>query len=321
MMLHRDSADLVEGARNLVDSAAIEAGETVLILGDRGSDSPSMEALAAVLKMIGARPLKLVMDPVSRYGEVPKPVIEAMRAADTVIWCWPVFLTFASNFRRELGLKREDIHRPQTKSRPFYVYFEGTPGLLATDYARFPNEVLWKIAEKVKARVSGGKRVRLVGQNGTDLSADYDGRQLYGIQTKAGEPAGRIHFPWGRCGVFNGKGEANGVVFLDCVQGIPGRLTPALKWTVKKSEIVDVEGGDAALECQLLFRAVPESNRLVEIMFGYHPKASVERGIADPMHWELISKMPWVGLGTPRDHPSFRHLDGAALYRRRAFAR
>jgi len=33
-------------------------------------------------------------------------------------------------------------------------------------------------------------------------------------------------------------------------------------------------------------------------MFGYHPKASIPHGIEDPMHWELISKMPWAGLGT-----------------------
>jgi hypothetical protein len=62
-----------------------------------------------------------------------------------------------------------------------------------------------------------------------------------------------------------------------------------------------------------LFKEVPESNRLIEIMFGYHPKASAEYGIADPMHWELISKMPWAGLGTPRKHPKFRHMDGSVF--------
>jgi hypothetical protein len=54
-----------------------------------------------------------------------------------------------------------------------------------------------------------------------------------------------------------------------------------------------------------MFKDIPESNRLVEIMFGYHPKASIAHGIEDPMHWELISKMPWAGLGTERKHRSF----------------
>ena len=62
-----------------------------------------------------------------------------------------------------------------------------------------------------------------------------------------------------------------------------------------------------------MFKEVPESNRLIEIMFGYHPKASAQHGIDDPMHWELISKMPWAGLGTPRKHPNFRHMDGSVF--------
>ena len=48
-------------------------------------------------------------------------------------------------------------------------------------------------------------------------------------------------------------------------------------------------------------------------MFGYHPKASMARGIADPMHWELNAKSPWVGLGTDRGHETFRHIDGAVM--------
>jgi hypothetical protein len=39
----------------------------------------------------------------------------------------------------------------------------------------------------------------------------------------------------------------------------------------------------------------------------------VRHGMADPMHWELISKMPWAGLGTERRHPNFRHVDGSIL--------
>jgi hypothetical protein len=60
-------------------------------------------------------------------------------------------------------------------------------------------------------------------------------------------------------------------------------------------------------------KEVIESNRLIEIMFGYHPKASARHGIDDPMHWEFISKMPWAGLGTPRNHPTFRHMDGSVF--------
>lgn len=317
-MFHYQVADHMAGARNLIEAAGVDPGETVLLLCDRRSDPVSTEALIAALTAHGARCATLTTEPVSRYGTVPELAMAAMASADAVIWMWPVFLTFSENFRRRMRLERED-HLPTgtTKRRPYYVYCEAVPGLLASDYARFPNAVLWKIAERVRAIVAAGRTVRLENDRGTRLTCEYDSRRLFGMQFGPGDPPGRCHFPWGRCGVFNGEGTANGVVALDCIQGVAGRLSQPLVWRVEDGAIADV-GGDAemAAHCRRLFAAVPESRRLNEVMFGYHPKASVGRGLEDPMHWELISKMPWVGLGTPRGHVPFRHVDGAVLQTR-----
>ena len=100
----------------------------------------------------------------------------------------------------------------------YHLYFEGNAGLLTRDYAKFPNKVLWKLAEKVREVVSVGKVVRIEDSLGTNLTATYDGKRLYGMQFRAGDPPGRCHFPWGRCGVFNGDGQSNGEVYLSCVQ-------------------------------------------------------------------------------------------------------
>jgi hypothetical protein len=151
--------------------------------------------------------------------------------------------------------------------------------------------------------------VTITGPNNTVLEAQYDGRRIYAMQTKAGEPAGRCHFPWGRCGVYNGSGTARGTVQLDCVQGVPGKLREPMVWTIKDAKVVGVEGGgDLGLECKRLFREMPGSD-FHEVMFGYHPKASYERGLQDPMHWEIYSRYPWVGLGP--------HASGVSPYGRR----
>jgi hypothetical protein len=85
-------------------------------------------------------------------------------------------------------------------------------------------------------------------------------------------------------------------------------------WTVKGGKVVDVEGGgETGDECKRLLREFPGSNGFTEIMFGYHPKASTERGIQDPMHWEIISRHPWVGLGTHRREIHYRHVDGGCI--------
>ena len=112
--------------------------------------------------------------------------------------------------------KRQSAARRTIK--PYHIYFEGNAGLLTRDYAKFPNKVLWKLAEKVREVVSVGKVVRIEDSLGTNLTATYDGKRLYGMQFRAGDPPGRCHFPWGRCGVFNGDGQSNGEVYLSCVQ-------------------------------------------------------------------------------------------------------
>src|SRR5678815_5499840 len=161
--------------------------------------------------------------------------------------------------------KRQSAARRTIK--PYHIYFEGNAGLLTRDYAKFPNKVLWKLAEKVREVVSAGKVVRIEDSLGTNLTATYDGKKLYGMQFRAGDPPGRCHFPWGRCGVFNGDGEANGEVYLSCVQGVPSMLTEPMRWRVKNSVITAVDGGgEVGEECKRLFKEVPESNRLIEIM-------------------------------------------------------
>ncbi len=56
--------------------------------------------------------------------------------------------------------------------KPYHIYFEGNAGLLARDYAKFPNKVLWKLAGKVREVVSAGKVVRIEDSLGTQFNRD-----------------------------------------------------------------------------------------------------------------------------------------------------
>ena len=62
------------------------------------------------------------------------------------------------HLQRGEGLARDRL-RPREESgsqlhesrmKPYHIYFEGNAGLLARDYAKFPNKVLWKLAERVR---------------------------------------------------------------------------------------------------------------------------------------------------------------------------
>ena len=112
-----------------------------------------------------------------------------------------------------MGRQREEsgTQLKERRLKPYFVYFEDIcPSAVACDYAKFPNKIMWKLAEKVREVVASGRVVRVEDDLGLKLIATYDGRRLYGMQFRAGDRPGRCHFPWGRCGVFNGDGNADG---------------------------------------------------------------------------------------------------------------
>ena len=159
-MISSQISDMMLGVKNMIEAADIRTGDQVLLLADCRSDPMSMEALTAGLKMHGAIPMSLITEPISRYGHVPDAVLQAMHASDVAIWVWPVFITFTPD-HRAMGRKREEsgTQLQERRIKPYFVYFEGTPGLLARDYAKFPNKVMWKLAEKVREVVASGTQL------------------------------------------------------------------------------------------------------------------------------------------------------------------
>ena len=78
-------ADMMIGVRNMIEAADLRIGDQVLLLADTRSDKTTLEALTAGLRFFGAEPMTLVTEPISRYGDVPEAVLNAMRASD-VAW-------------------------------------------------------------------------------------------------------------------------------------------------------------------------------------------------------------------------------------------
>jgi hypothetical protein len=72
-----------------------------------------------------------------------------------------------------MGRKREEsgseLH--ESRMKPYHICFEGNTGLLAREYAKFPNKVLWKLTERcVKWSLPGRLCVWKI-PLGTDLTA------------------------------------------------------------------------------------------------------------------------------------------------------
>ncbi|MCH8190623.1 MAG: hypothetical protein IIC80_04630 [Chloroflexi bacterium] len=298
--LNLGQMEMVEGIKNFIESADINEGDRVFLLADTRSDPASLTAVCMVLKVIGATPTVMVINHLARYSTVPPEALPAAKESDCFVLVWPVFITSALNTIRQPRTATSDFD-PSTgvPGQPKLVYLESAPDMFASEYARFPNKLLWAIAEKVKANAGRGHEIHIECTQGSDLTSTYDPAKLYALQTRPVEPGGRNHFPWGRCGIFHGAGVANGVVYMSCIQGIPGVLDPPMKVTVQENLVIDVEGGEVAQH----IRSIMERSKGIkpmefnEIMFGFHPKAPQWLGNQDYMHWPYNSKGVWVGLG------------------------
>ena len=151
MSLDVSLTELMPGVKNFIGAAGIHEGDRVLFLADTRSDPPSLQACAAGLKAIGAKPIILIMDHLERYGRVPDEAIGAAAHTDCIVLTWPVFITAGLNTVRKARTPTSDFD-PSTAvpGQPKLVYFECAPGTLASSYAHFPNEVLWAIAQRIK---------------------------------------------------------------------------------------------------------------------------------------------------------------------------
>ncbi len=66
------SDDMARGVKNFIEAAGIHEGDKVLFLADTRSDPASLRACTLGLKMIGAKPIVLIMDHLARYSRVPE---------------------------------------------------------------------------------------------------------------------------------------------------------------------------------------------------------------------------------------------------------
>src|SRR6266545_1317624 len=160
-MYNYQIADMTKGVQNFIEAAGIQEGDKVLFLADTRSDAPSLQACAAGLKIIGAKPIVMIMDHLERYGRVPDEAIGAAAHTDVIALTWPVFITAGLNTVRKARTPTSDFDPSMAvPGQPKLVYLECAPGILASSYAHFPNELLWAIAKRIKAIASKGKKIR-----------------------------------------------------------------------------------------------------------------------------------------------------------------
>ncbi|MDP7385686.1 MAG: hypothetical protein QF593_06625, partial [Nitrospinota bacterium] len=182
--------DLMEGARNCVQGyARVQPGEQVVLWTDRSGEAHPdvVEAFGTAVEEVGAEAVLLCSKAVVHRLKQPlqKPVLSAIRDAD-------VILSF-HGLENAATLHNNDVAEVifYTPTRNVAV-ISLTPELLASDWARFPADLVFRIYQKVREQAlsSGTDVFRVTDEHGTD----FTGRIAYRAGFKFVDPPKQWQF-------------------------------------------------------------------------------------------------------------------------------
>jgi len=286
---NRDVADFIEGARNFYRFFDVKPKENVLLIPTAEfveTDPLSLDALKKAGKEIGAEVVICIISGERKdiLEDPPLPVTQAIYASDLFLGmgvkasnpitghCKTALLS-----RWDYGVKQADI--------------TGGAYVLASDWARFPPEVILAIARVVTRALSNSRTLTITSSNGTHLTLKYDpnlaggsislpilqhGHALRG--TRATFPLGVIH--------LDTEEETEGLIVLDAVEGTAGTVAEPMRWTVKQNRVVQIDGGAEAQHLRAALEKVENANYIEKIDFGLNPKARLLEGLIHPRHGE-----------------------------------
>ena len=260
--------ELMPGAYNLLEYAAVTAGEQVLVLAEHGTDPVVIQAIAAAAAYRNAEVHVLSTPPFSAGGwdRALSPLLSAAHAAADVVisLTWWSEVHTAPLFFNEIAKKQ---------ARFVSLHQTATASALATG-ARFPLELYFALETKAYAQISAAQEIRVTTALGTDVTfrdfttgAPVSGHSSAPLTNGMWRP-----FPYG--GANFSPDQTDGVVVIEesTVTGVPAEQTTL---ELENNRVTAIHGSTAAAE---LRRYAPDGYYMRHALIGLNPKVRVAGG-------------------------------------------
>ena len=258
----------MKGARVAVETCMkIQPDETVLIVTDTGKLKIA-EAFAYAASSIGAKTVTTIMEPAIEHAkEPPRPVAQAMAAAQVVL------------IPTTKSLSHTDARRAATKagariaSMPDINEDMMRIGGLTADY----NQVA-TLTYRVLHVLEKSKTVKITTPSGTDLTMNIEKRPPMpdtGLYHKSGEWG---NLPAGEVCLAPVEGTTNGTLVID---SMGTAVTHPLKVTIKNGWASKFDGPDAAKLESILKAADKNAYNIGELGIGTNPKARLTGNVLE----------------------------------------
>ncbi|MBS1888000.1 MAG: hypothetical protein JSU06_12515 [Actinobacteria bacterium] len=295
----------VEGLRRLATACAgVQPREQCLLITDSRADQSVVEAMAVVLRTLGAEVAVVSSEPVELPGdEPPAPVRGAM--SDPGV---DVIFELTSIFAGSSQARRDACERGAR-----YITVPGLSwrtlrpgGPFEADFA-----ALGEHARRLGERFDAASEFHLVSAAGTDLRGSFEGRAgrpLWGIVDRPGGYGAPPDIEVGSAPV---EGSAEGTVVVDgSLLFLSGdQLGAAVTLRFRGGELVDASGPEAFRLVDAIEAAADERmTNLAEVSIGLNPfsrpggSALELEGIVGGAHVALGNNVPYGGSVAARSH-------------------
>jgi hypothetical protein len=252
----------------------VKRGERVILWTDRSGevDPRVVEAFGVAVEEAGAEAILLSSKSVIHRLKEPlqRTVLAAMREAD-------VLLSF-QRLENAATIHNDDLsHLLFSSPLRNTAIISLTPKLLASEWARFPADLLFAIYQKVRKQAlsSGTDVFRLRDRHGSDLA----GRIAYGYGFKYVDPPKKWQFfPGGEMAELPAP-PVNGQLVFEQLEGFEGFLKEPIRHTIKEQLVSRVEGGEEARWFKERMDRYENGNFFCEIAIGASPKAPLSEGL------------------------------------------
>ncbi len=265
--------------RQVEERLQVKPGEHVLIMADFATEKEMVQAYATAVINCGGVPTIMTM-PNSGWDPWPlklTPIVQKTlenSGADAVIFCERTLLCIWG-FQRPASTKNATAPFRMLQASEQTWKYHG-----AFDISKEEMEKYYDIARRMADIIGKGKKVKMTGKGGTDITSEIFGGGFETWNYLHSKKNPEIHSVWNwEGGGVNGcesdicvaTGTAEGVVVFDGpiahirAHGDPVRLT------VKKGKVVAVDGGRDALIFKRLRDRIQNMDQVVEIAAGLTP--------------------------------------------------
>jgi leucyl aminopeptidase (aminopeptidase T) len=299
--------DLTEGARNLVVAyACVKKGENVCIYADTSSDPQVIEAIAVAAREAGGEVVITISDEADDPEE--SGLIDPSKIVRNAFYASDVILSIVSIFKMQFSTPATARALNEYGARLAYIG-PNTSEELASEWARFPAELSFAIAQKTRTNLQAGSDdVTLTDESGTHLKVKVEPKNWggAGVRGPLNKPGQHAVLPASTVGTNRIK-EVNGNIFPDFLE-IFGPTGEICEWVIKDNWVTDIRGGPQAEAFKERIFKIKNANLFSQISWGFNPKIKINKSLQphfDKNKLGMITRAAGVmhlGLGSTLFH-------------------